>query len=243
MEQEKIKDFLKSIGLGKNEAEIYLALIRKGESSVLEISKQTKIHRSNIYDALINLINQGLCYKVEKDKTKVFYARPLKGLLDYVKQKEIELKEIINDFEIGNSDDQRKIGISKGKFALKQALFSLLESREPICVYGIPKQATDSIGPILKEFHKERIKRKIQMRHIYNQNAKERINQLNKIKYTEAKHLSSKYDSLVTTNVVDNKVILIVWDDEISIIEIIDKNIAQSYKNYFEILWNKAKAN
>jgi len=240
---EKIQEFLKSIGMGKTQIQIYLALIKKGESSVLEISKQTKIHRSNIYDALTNLIDQGLCYKIEKDKTTFFYARPLKSLLSNLKQKEIELKDIIQNLEISNITSKRKIGISKGKFALKQALMELLDSKEPISVYGIPKFATDYIGPILKEFHKERVKRKILMRHIYNQNAKERIKELNKKKYTEAKHLSSKYDSFVTTNIVGDKVILIVWDEKISIIEIVDKNIAKSYQNYFEILWNKARNN
>jgi sugar-specific transcriptional regulator TrmB len=239
--EEKIKEFLKSIGLGKNEAEIYLALLRKEASSVLEISKITKIHRSNIYDSLNNLINHGLVYEINTNKRKLFYARPLKSLLDYVKHKEIELKEIINSFEVVNPID-RKVGISKGKFALKQALMSLLESGEPIVVYGIPNSAIETIGPILKEFHKERIKRKILMRHIYNQNAQERIKQLNKMKYTEARHLSEKYDSFVSTNIVKDKVILIIWDKEISVIEITDKNIAQAYKNYSEILWKKAKA-
>jgi len=238
--EEKIKEFLKSIGLGKNEAKIYLALLRKKVSSVLEISKITKIHRSNIYDALTNLINEGLVYEVNTDKRKLFYARPLKSLLDYVKHKEIELKEIIDNFEVANTID-RKVGISKGKFALKQALMSLLESGESIVVYGIPKFAIETIGPILKEFHKERIKRKILMRHIYNQNAQERIKQLNRMKYTEARHLSEKYDSLVSTNIVKDKVILIIWDDEMSVIEIVDENIAQAYKNYAEILWSKAR--
>jgi len=238
--EEKIKEFLNSIGLGKNEAKIYLALLRKEASSVLEISKITKIHRSNIYDSLNNLINHGLVYEINSEGRKLFYARPLKSLLDYVKHKEIELKEIINNFEVANLID-RKVGISKGKFALKQALMSLLEPGKPIVVYGIPKFAIETIGPILKEFHKERIKRKIPMRHIYNQNAQERIKQLNKMKYTEAKHLSEKYDSLVSTNLAGDKVILIIWDKELSVIEIIDKNIAESYKNYAEILWSKAR--
>lgn len=240
--EEKISEFLNSIGLGKNEAKIYLALIKKQASSVLEISKITKIHRSNIYDALTNLINHGLVYEVNSEKRKLFYARPLKSLLDYVKHKEIELKEIIDNFEVVNLASKEKVGISKGKFALKQALMSLLESGEPIVVYGIPKFAIETIGPILKEFHKERIKRKIPMKHIYNQNAEERIKQLNKMRYTEAKHLSEKYDSLVSTNIVKDKVILIIWDKDISIIEISDEKIAKAYKNYFEILWKKAKA-
>lgn len=238
--EDKISEFLNSLGLGKNESKIYLALTKKQDASVLEISKITNIHRSNIYDALTNLINHGLVYEVNVEGRKLFHARPLKSLLDYVKQKEIELKDIIENFQL-SEPTEKKLGISKGKFALKQALMSLLESGEEIVAYGIPRAASETIGPIINEFHKERIKKKIPMKHIYNQDAGERIKKLNKMKYTEAKHLSEEYDSHVSTNIVKDKVILFIWDKEISVIEIIDKNLADSYRKYFGILWKRAR--
>ena len=62
---ENILNLLKDIGLTQREAEVYIALLKMGKSSVLDISKNVKIHRTNIYDNLENLYaNLGVDYNV-----------------------------------------------------------------------------------------------------------------------------------------------------------------------------------
>jgi sugar-specific transcriptional regulator TrmB len=95
-----IKEFLRSIGIGKNEAEIYVSLVKEGAMTVLEISKITKIHRSNIYEAIDNLIKQGIVWEAHHSQKKVFCARPPLSLVEYLKQKEVELQEIARDIVI-----------------------------------------------------------------------------------------------------------------------------------------------
>lgn len=80
------------------------------------------------------------------------------------------------------------------------------------------------------------------MKHIYNSDCIERAKQVSKLKLSEGRILPKQYDSLVTTNIAGYKVVLIVWDKELTIIEIEDESIAQHYRNYFDILWKKAKA-
>ncbi|MBI2631968.1 hypothetical protein HYW75_03120 [Candidatus Pacearchaeota archaeon] len=240
---EKIKNFLISIGLSRNEAEVYIDLCVNGLSSVLNISKRTKIHRSNIYDTIRLLMGKGLVYEIESEK-RDFCARPLNSLLDYLKHKEIELNEILKEYEnkITPKVGKYKIKTTKGLFSIKEALFGLLsDGGETIRVYGIPKDAPEFIGPILKEFHKERIKKKILMQQIYNSGAEERAKFLNKLKFTEARILPSKYDSFATTNICSNKIAIFLWKDELGVIEIDDENLAKPYQNYFDIMWKKAK--
>jgi len=239
---EELKSFLSSIGLGKNEVDVYISLVGMGQSSVLEISKKTGIHRSNIYESLEKLSREGLVFAIDKPK-KTFYARDPRSLLDYIKQKEVELNSIVDNFEKKFfRKEQSLIGLTKGKFAVREALKSLFEKKQPIYVYGIPDKAPKIIGPIIKEYHKDRIKNGVVMKHIYNSKAEKRIRFLNKLKFTEAKYLPTKYDSIITTNISGDKVVLISWDDDLSVIEIIDKKIAEAYYNYFEILWSQAKS-
>lgn len=245
---EDINEFLRSIGLGKNETEIYLHLVRKGLSSVLEISKETKIHRSNLYEALENLLKKSLIFKVTKDKKSLFYARPPRSLLDYLKNRELELNGIIEQLEAQHIkvNEESQVKLSQGKFALREALISLLRFEKPISVYGIPQKAPEVIGPILNLFHEKRIERKIPMRHIYNksaENGEDRIKTLNQMPYTEARHLPMKYDSPVSTNICGNKVILFIWqsNSDVIVIEIENEEVAKSYQNYFELLWKMAK--
>ena len=250
---EDIKEFLRSIGLGKNEVEIYLMLVRKGISSVLEISKETKIHRSNVYEAITYLMDKSLIYEVLKDNKKVFYARQPASLLGYLKSKEVELKQVVEMLESTNAkpNESSNVRISRGRFALRESLMSLLECGNPISVYGIPLKAPEIIGPVLENFHARRTEKKILMRHIYNKgeinsdgNGKDRVKILNQMDYTEAKHLPMKYNSPVSTNICGSKVILFIWheNDDVTVIEIDNAEVAKAYQNYFELLWKSAKS-
>ncbi|MEM0465653.1 MAG: helix-turn-helix domain-containing protein [Candidatus Pacearchaeota archaeon] len=237
-----IKEFLNSLGFSKNETLIYITLLETGASSVQTISDKTKIHRTNIYDALKKLVNRGLIYEIDAEK-KLFSSKPLKSLKDFLKFREAELDEIIKNFELKKIQKKEdiKFKVSKGVFALREAISSWLDLKETINVFGIPGKAPEIIGPMLKKFHNTRIKRKILMRHIYNASAIDRVKFLNKLNYTEARVLPKKYDSNVTTIICKDKVTIFLWDDDVTVIEMQDIEIAKTYKNYFEILWRKAK--
>lgn len=240
---ERIKEFLISLGVGKNEAEVYAALAQYGTSSVLEISRKTNLHRSNIYDSLNELIRRGLVFREGDSKTQRFTARDPKTFLHYLKQKEIELNELIKDYEtrVSTKKEVGTIKMTKGIFAVREMLQEMLESNRRILTYGVPKEAPDRFGPILKDFHKERIRRKISMWHIYNSDAEDRARMLSKMKFTEARVMPSKFNSNTTTAINGDRIYLILWDKEPTVVEINGENAANPYKNYFEILWARAK--
>ncbi len=239
---EKIKEFLLQIGFRANEAEVYAALVEHGTSSVLELAKLTKVHRSNIYDSLRILVERGLVYTIN-NPTRQFSARDPRSLTGYLKRKELELDELLKHYVIHTS--KRKEGplvrVSEGPFALREAITSLLIPRKPICVFGIPGRAPEVIGPMLHHLHKERISLKVPMLHIYNASAIDRVHYLNKMKHTEARILPSKYDSSTTTCVAGDKVAIFLWGEKITVIEMENEDVAKTYANYFDILWRKAK--
>jgi sugar-specific transcriptional regulator TrmB len=243
--KEKISETLKSIGLSKNETKVYLDLIQNNQSSALEISKRTKIHRPNTYDALRTLSEKGFAQQIPNGNKRAFKALDPKKITDYILHKKQEVDSIIPHLvEFSKSSNHKEeITISKGLFALRNAILGLLECKDGICVYGIPQNSNEILGDgFLKDFHKRRLKEKIFMKHIYNQEANDRISELNRLKFTEAKHLAKKYDSHVTTNVCKDRVVIIIFSDPVSVIEIKSKDIAQTYLNYFDILWNHAKS-
>ena len=244
---EEVEQFLRSIGLGKNESIIYIHLVKRGVSSVLDISKETKIHRSNIYETLRILLEKGLIYSVSKNKKKFYYARQPISLLAYLKNKEVELGPIIKKLEETHSKplELSSVRMSKGRFALTQALMSLLDCKKSISIYGTQQNAPEVIGPAFDQFHSKRVKKKIDLREIYNRGlgqGKDTSRILNKMDYTESRHLPSRYDSPVSTAICGEKVILFVWTDksDITVIEINNQDVAIAYQNYFEILWESS---
>ena len=240
---EDLKDFLRSIGFSKNESEVYLALVKRGTSSVLEISRDTQIHRANIYPSLSKLTENGLIFELEKDGKKVFYARDPESLLEYQKNREVELKTTIEKLRLLHPahSENSSVRMTEGKFAVRNAYLGILNSSEEILSYGTPSKAFDLVVSIFDEFHKERIKKKIVMKHIYNTDCIERAKYLQSLSYTEIKHLPSKYDSYVTTLICKKKVILIVWTDKLPVIEIENEEVVKAYRSYFEVLWNSSE--
>jgi len=230
---------LLELGFSQNEVKIYIALLEKGLSTPTDIAKKTKLYRTNIYDALDRLMKKGLVSYVINEDKKFFDVSDPKNLLVLLKEKELNLQKVMPEFELAKqlSKSGSQSCIFEGVQAFQKLLDSFLKYNEPILVFGIPKNAPELMKTFIPHFHQRRIAKKIVMKHIYNHNAQERINFLNKMPLTEAKYLPSQYDSKVSTNICGDEVVLALWTDPVFVIQINNKHIADAYRNYFNILW------
>jgi len=237
------EDILEELGLSKNEVKVYLTLLELGSATSWEISKRIKIHRTNTYDALNRLVKKGLVsYITKKDKKLYEVLDPLQ-LKNVLKEKEIALEKIMPELVMAKkfAGEQSEAVILEGVHAFQKILLNWLEFEEPILCYGIPKNAPGMMENFIHHFHENRINKKIVMKHIYNFNAGERIEYLNTLQLTEARYLPQQYYSSVSTNICSDEVALVLWNENPIIIRIKNKQVADSYKSYFEVLWNGAK--
>lgn len=230
-------------GLNKNEAKIYLDLTEAGTSSIGEVSKRIKVHRSNVYDAVEGLVTKGLVSFVVKNKVKQFQITHPNNLLNMIREKEEKVQQLLPQLTLMNSlsDNKNEAQIMEGLPAAKRAMDHFLTHNETINVMGVPSKVAELVGPFLTNYHKRRTAKKIVMRHIYNTDANERMRILEKMPYTEVKILPAAFNSPVATNIVGNEVTLIYWDKNATVIRIVNEKIASVYKQYFNLLWNKAK--
>ncbi len=236
------ENILEDIGLSKNEAKVYLALIELGSSTVSKISEKSGVHRTNCHDVLNRLIEKGLVAHITKNNARYYEATDPNSLLNILKEKEHKIKKILPQLKLGKElAVKSEANIHEGLPAAKHILNHLLEKKETILVYGVISDVAELIGPFLEQFHKKRIKQKIWMKHIYNTDAKDRINYLNKLQYTEARTLPREFDSPVATNICGDEVVLILWKKKALTIQIKNKEIADAYRRYFELMWKLAK--
>jgi sugar-specific transcriptional regulator TrmB len=238
------EEALEKIGLNRNEAKVYLALLELGPSSIGDISSEANIHRTNAYDSLKRLLEKGLVSYTTKDKDiKVFEAGSPDNLIKLINEKRIILESILPSLKIKNEMTSRKSHacIHEGITAFTRILEHFLDYKEPILVYGIPKKAPEMMKHFIPGFHKRRIPKKIRMLHIYNQNAEDRIKFLNSLPYTEARYLPQQFDSEVSTNICGDEVVMVIWSEPVITIQIRNPAVAHSYKRYFEVLWKAAK--
>lgn len=70
MEETALAEKLLLFGLGRQEACVYLCLLKNGELTGYEVAKQTGISRSNVYNALASLVEHGAAYVMEGSSTR-----------------------------------------------------------------------------------------------------------------------------------------------------------------------------
>ena len=76
MEETSIIERLIHFGLSRQDAIVYLCLLKSGELSGYEVAKLTSISRSNVYSTLSGLVEHGAAYLIEGGTSK-YVAVPL----------------------------------------------------------------------------------------------------------------------------------------------------------------------
>lgn len=239
MEQKILTD----IGLSNNEAKVYLTLLETGHTTISNIAKKCDIHRSNVYDSIKKLIDKGLVSHVKRNDVSYYESCHPDFLLRLVQQKENTLRDILPSLALRKqmTSNTSEAHIFEGVTAFVNILYEFLKYNEQILVFGIPKEAPEKMKTKIPHFHTERINKGVSMLHIYNYDATDRIKELNEWNLTKAKSLPEKISSNVSTNICGDQVVLTLWTNPVISIQIKNQIIADSYKEYFWILWKHAK--
>lgn len=242
---------LEKIGLKEKESKIYLILLKEGPSLANHLAKKTEILRSSIYDYLDILIEKGFISYTIRSGKKYFQAvnpeKILDSFRDKKEQEEESLKEIIPKlFELQNLPiNKSNIEVFQGKEGMKTAMSYILKDKpKEILTSGSSGVGYKLLPFFLEHWHKERAKKKIKLRIVYNNvpEAVERIKKGPKLIYSEIKFAPATHTSITGTLIFNNKILLTIWDlDNPYAILIENDSISQSYRENFELLWKIAK--
>ena len=105
-----ISKILHSLGLNDSEIKTYLAALKQGASTVVELTKHTRLSRQAIYLAIESMTARGLMSSVMSGKKRLFTAEAPYKLLAYAKRKETEMREEIADLEKSLPDLELQLG-------------------------------------------------------------------------------------------------------------------------------------
>ena len=137
--------------------------------------------------------------------------------------------------------EKPKVEVYEGKEGVKTVFNDALKEGKEFLCFGSTGISPGIIPYELTHFHKQRIKRKIPWRVIYNDDkfGRKRGQEASKWPYSTVKYMEKT--SPTTTYCYSNKVAIVLWIKErLLAIMIQDKIIANSYKDFFEILWKNA---
>ncbi len=233
---------LAELGFSPSETKIYLHLVKSGASYANKISAETKINRTNVYEAIDRLISKGVLSFIKRNKVKWFEAKPPESLLSLIKGKEEELekakqnlKEDISKMKMVPDNPSLEANIFIGKKGLRMIFEEILEAEKPIALIAATLQFRELFGPYFELWHKRRIEKGIPQRSIFPISLKSRLEKRDLLVY---KFINDKYTNPTTTILYGNICIFVQWSKEPVAIKISNKEIASSHLNYFNILWN-----
>src|SRR3989338_9719622 len=90
---------LEDFGLSQKEVQVYLKLLRIGESTVSKLSKETGINRVTIYDILKYLSAKGLVSSTVKNNVKVFSPANPKTILQILEERKNKITAVLDALE------------------------------------------------------------------------------------------------------------------------------------------------
>lgn len=243
-------DKLKRLGLSENEARVYMAMLELGSSVVVEISRKAQINRPTTYVQIESLKEKGLVSTQVKGKKQYFIAESpdkLELLIDNelktVEDKKSELNnflpELLNLFNTSGQRPHVKFFEGKeGVLALQKEF--LKTDHTPI--YGIT--SLDNVFEIFPEFEntyiKKRVQKKIPSKTIYTSRKGPVLKESDESSLRESKYIEpDKLPLGVDITIFKDKVAIIALKGKISGTLIEHKEVADSFRAIFELVWSK----
>jgi sugar-specific transcriptional regulator TrmB len=232
------KEILRQIGFLDAEIVVYKALLRKGESLVSDLHKETGLHRTHIYDLLEKLREKGLVSIFIKSGKKYFKAYPPSKILSYIEERKDIIKGILPEFEvlIKLPKEETNVELFKGKEGLKTVLQDVLKTGKDYCAMGSLNQFEQVLEFAMPSFLKSIEKKGIKERIICDKKEK-----IEKIKTGNYRYIESEHLFPSSFWVYGNKVAIFIWDLPYFAIVITNKEVSKTYQNYFEFFWKISK--
>jgi|APSaa5957512576_1039674.scaffolds.fasta_scaffold00031_15 HTH-type transcriptional regulator, sugar sensing transcriptional regulator len=228
---------LQKAGLPRNEAKVYLELLKQGELSANELSKKLGMDRTLTYGVINNLIEKGLINYIKRENKKIFRAEPPENLLNPLRKKRIFIKDLIKGLSKikEKKDSDYEVKIYEGGDGFRTILRGIQKNKE-YCSFGATGRAYDQIyefAPIAKKLDKEGFTSR-SIAH-----PKHKNHPMTKFKNQKFRYLD--IESEATTIITGDYVSIHFLKNKPLLIMIKNKEIADTYRNYFNYLWKIAK--
>jgi sugar-specific transcriptional regulator TrmB len=238
MTTEKITQVLEKLGFSPNEIKVYLTLNHEGSTSAGKISKLAKIDRSSAYNSLKILQEKGLVSYVLEGNVKYFQITGPRRLLDYLKEQEEDVKEILPELQARHKAKKQEgqVRLFKGLKGIRSIFYDIIRTGEENYVYGSEGQLSERMPEFVHQFLRMKKEKGITTYMVCRKDRKD-IDISNK----DCRYAPGIKESPAVTNIYGNKVAIIIWTDEPEGIIIENAAAAKAYKSYFDFMWKHSK--
>ena len=251
MINEDLTKALETIGFTHGEAEVYLSLLKIGESSVGPVIKNSKISRSKVYDILERLIQKGVVTRIEKNNVLSYQILSPKRLFSFIQDKEeklakekdilkVALPSLVSMLPERDIDVKLYEGIKGYKIIIERTL-NELKKGDDYAMMGISKTTEFMRTYALKIFQKQK-EGKFHTRTIFDEQSAKSVSEFIS-QYHDFRILPAGMKTPAMFTVYSDTVGIYVGEEN-KLISVVIKNadIAQTFKTIFDVMWSLSKS-
>lgn len=233
-----IEETLRRIGLSEQEIKVYTVLLRLNTATATKIATETDIDRATTYRFLSSLIEKGLVGYYIHNNVKYFRAANPTKLVDDLKEKLLQVQNIIPQLEQlkSISEEESRVELFKGKEGLKTIMKDILRTRKPYTFIGEVEKFFTELPPYIEQWLKQVEKLNIKGKLICNEEANFTI-----AKTESYKLISKNFISKISTWTYGNKTALFIWSTPPFGILIENRDVTHSNLALFNFLWSLAR--
>ncbi len=238
---------LEQIGLSPNEAKIYEALLRLGESSVTEIAYESHVHRRSIYDTLMRLVEKGLVFQIFQKKENLYRAVDPKKCMELLKEKEKAFKKVLPGLEYFYTQDpmEEAAYIYRGIEGYKNYVREMIMVAEDSYFLGAKfNWATPGTESLLSQYNAEMKRKQKKQMTIFDPRVKETFKKSEYGKVGEHKFFPKGYETPGVMDVFGDRVVTFKsmnignFGEDGSIFVMVNQQLADSYRTWFRFIWD-----
>ncbi|MFH1506694.1 MAG: helix-turn-helix domain-containing protein [archaeon] len=244
---------LTELGFTQGEEKVYKALLKLGSSTTGPIAKEAAVSRSKLYEILEKLSRKGIVSHYKKNNVGHYRAAPPERIMGYLDEKEQEIKRQKDSFEksipffesfIGQKEIMKEAEVFEGMEGIRNVREIALQKMsvgDTIYYFGNPTSGHSHVLGYWDDWNKRRIKRKIEAKIIYNQDARKYGERRKKQHYTKVRYLPKRGKTHAWIEIYGDTVAIAMKHKTPMSIVINNKFVAESFRTYFDILWSVSK--
>ena len=238
---------LQEAGLSSNEARVYFALLKIGSSSASELVKEAGIHRVLVYDVLDRLVEKGLIGTVTRTNKRYYQAADPSELLEYIdrQKRELdarrdELSTMVPELQglMRLAEKKEEVQVYRGIRGIITALDKFFAQKKSVYVFGSSGSTRDYLGHHFSKYRRHIRDNKIFGKMIYYES---RMGGDAGFPGWDVRFLPDKYKNPLIVDVSGKMVLIMLFSGDVIGILIENQQIADSYMQYFNIMWEMAK--
>jgi sugar-specific transcriptional regulator TrmB len=250
---------LEKMGLTRGEIRVYTALIESGSTTAGPLIIKTGMQGSAVYFCLDSLAKKGLIGYAIKNNRKHFEANKPQSLFDFlgerkrdIEAQEKELKASVPLLFAKKSagEKRQEAKIYEGWDGILNAFFDILEpmkagdeaySFSPTTGYGGAEP--ERVRRLIRKVRLERARRRVRLKIVISKNLKETLGKdMENTAHTSVRYLPEERVNPAVVHAYGDNVLIVLWTETPVAFLIKSRGVAESFKNYFKLLWAQAGA-